>query len=188
MLTASKLEQIIELENNLKAQYQVKLDAQSAQIASLVKEREDQEALTLKDKESQKAVIATQLEQITGLSKEASAKKHTEQLNRELSNRGDKLQEDTVELKKRVKSLQKDLAKEREELKALKQFDPAKMKKNLDASKKKLAEKQTATDLMQKTLSKVKNEKAELEHKVKELEAKLADLDTSEEEAEVAAA
>ena len=69
----------------------------------------------------------------------------------------------------------------RAELAELKKFDPAKMKKNLDAAKKKAAEKQAATDLLQKSLSKTKNEKAELELKVKELEAKLAELEPAEE-------
>jgi septal ring factor EnvC (AmiA/AmiB activator) len=181
MLTASKLEQIIELENNLKGQYQVKIDAQTAQIASLVKEREVEEAVTLKVKEDQQAVIAKQLEQITTLSKEASASKRVEQLHRELTSRAEKMQNEITEQKKRVKTLQKDLATEREELKALKQFDPAKMKKNLDAAKKKAAEKQTANDLMQKTLSKTKTEKGELEQKVKELEEKLAAFEEAEE-------
>ena len=182
MLTASKLEQIIELENNLKGQYQVKIDAQTAQIASLVKEREEQEAITLKEKEDQQATIAKQLEQITTLSKDASAAKRVEQLHRELTSRAEKMQNEITEQKKRVKSLQKDLATEREELKALKQFDPAKMKKNLDAAKKKAAEKQAANDLMQKTLSKTKTEKGELEQKVKELEDKLAAFEEAEEE------
>ena len=182
MLTASKLEQIIELENNLKGQYQVKIDAQTAQIASLVKEREEQEAVTLKEKEDQRATIAKQLEQITSLSKDASAAKRVEQLHRELTSRAEKMQNEITEQKKRVKSLQKDLSTEREELKALKQFDPAKMKKNLDAAKKKAAEKQTANDLMQKTLSKIKTEKGELEQKVKELEAKLAAFEETEED------
>jgi septal ring factor EnvC (AmiA/AmiB activator) len=182
MLTASKLEQIIELENNLKGQYQVKIDAQTAQIASLVKEREVEEAVTLKVKEDQQAVIAKQLEQITTLSKEASAAKRVEQLHRELTSRAEKMQNEITEQKKRVKSLQKDLSTEREELKALKQFDPAKMKKNLDAAKKKAAEKQAANDLMQKTLSKTKTEKGELEQKVKELEDKLAPFEEAEEE------
>ena len=43
MLTANKLEKIIELEDNLKGQYQEKLDAKSAEIAELIKEKEDQQ-------------------------------------------------------------------------------------------------------------------------------------------------
>jgi BMFP domain-containing protein YqiC len=61
------------------------------------------------------------------------------------------------------------------------------MKKNLDASKKKLAEKTAATDLLQKSLNKSKTENAELQHKVKELEARLAELEITEEAEEAAA-
>ena len=86
-----------------------------------------------------------------------------------------------------MKSLQKDLAQERGEISTLKQFDPAKMKKNLDANKKKLAEKSTANDLLQKSLNKSKTENAELQRKVKELEAKLALLEDTEEAQEAAA-
>jgi BMFP domain-containing protein YqiC len=65
------------------------------------------------------------------------------------------------------------------------------MKKNLDANKKKLAEKTAANDLLQKSLSKTKTEKAELQRQVQELETKLAEFEPSEEvaaEAEEAAA
>ena len=177
MLTASKLEKIIELENNLKDQYQAKLDAQAAEIAGHIADKQS----FIKKNEELQAAIAKQLEQITLLTREASANKHVEQQNRELTNRAEKLQDEVAEAKKRIKSLQKDLASEREELKALKQFDPARMKKNLDTAKKKAAEKQAAADLLQKTLNKTKSEKAELELKVKELETRLAQLDPAEE-------
>ena len=64
------------------------------------------------------------------------------------------------------------------------------MKKNLVASKKKLAEKTTANDLLQKSVNKYKNENAELQQKISELEAKLAELEPEEtsEEPESAAA
>jgi chromosome segregation ATPase len=179
MLTANKLEKIMELEENLKSQYQSQLDGKSAEIAQLIKEKEEQQA-----------VIATQLETITAMSAESSAKKNVEQRNRELHNRSENLLAEITELKQRVKTLQKDLATEREAIKELKKFDPAKMKKNLDASKKKLAEKTTAADLLQKTLNQTKKDKAELEQKVQELEAKLAELEpveeTADEEAEAA--
>jgi chromosome segregation ATPase len=170
MLTANKLEKIIELEDNLKGQYQEKLDAKCAEIADLIKEKDDLQA-----------TIATQLETITGLSAKASANQKVEQRNRELHNRCENLQEEIATQKVRLKTQQKDLAQERDEIKELKKFDPAKMKKNLDASKKKLAEKTTANDLLQKNLNKTKTEKAELEQKVKELEAKLAELEPVEE-------
>ena len=73
-----------------------------------------------------------------------------------------------------MKSLQKDLAAEREELAALKKYDPARMKKNLDANKKKLAEKTRAADLLQKSYKEARAENARLEQRIKELEAQQA--------------
>lgn len=175
MLTAKNLERIIELENNLREEYQVQLDAKDAEIAKLEQAQEEQ-----------KAVIAKQLEQISTLSTQASANKHTEQLNRELTQRSENLGEEVASQKKRIKALQKDLAQERSDLAALRQFDPAKMKKNLDANKKKLAEKTTANDLLQKSVNKGKADLAEAQRKIKELEAKVAELepeDSSEEKA-----
>ena len=170
MLTVNKLEKIIELEDNLKSQYQEKLDAKCAEIADLIKVKDDLQA-----------TIATQLETITDLSAKAGANQKVEQRNRELHNRCENLQEEIATQKVRLKAQQKDLAQEREEIKELKKFDPAKMKKNLDSSKKKLAEKTTANDLLQKNLNKARTEKAEEERKVKELEAKLAELEPVEE-------
>jgi chromosome segregation ATPase len=172
MLTAKNLERVMELESKLRSEYQVQLDARSAEIESFIK-----------GKEEQQAVIAKQLEQIKTLSTDASANKKIEQRNRELHQRCGNLQEDLAAQKKRLKALQKDLAQERAEISALKQFDPAKMKKNLDASKKKLAEKTVANDLLQRTLNKTKTEKAQLQSKVEELEARLALLENTEEAA-----
>lgn len=190
MLTAKNLERVIELENNLRSEYQVQLDAKSAEIESCIKQKEEQQALIAKQSEEQQAVIAKQLEQIRTLSAEASSNKRTEQLNREMHSRCDNLQEEIATQKARLKSLQTDLAEARTEVKTLKQFDPAKMKKNLDANKKKLAEKATATDLLQKSLNKSRAENTELEQKVKELEAKLSEFEEAEvsEVAEEAAA
>ena len=179
MLTAQKLEKIIELEDNLRAQYQSQLDEKSAEIE-----------LHLKKHEEHQAVIAKQLAQLTTQSAESSAHKRVEQRNRELHNRCDNLGEEVDTQKKRIKELQKSLGEERTEVKALKQYDAAALKKNLDANKKKLAEKTAANALMQKTLSKSKTENAELQAKVKELEAKVAELEPveTEEETEAAAA
>jgi chromosome segregation ATPase len=183
MLTAKSLERIIELEDNLKAEYQVQLDAKTTALETKTAELET----ATKDKEEQKAVIAKQLEQIQTLTTEAAGNKKVEQQNRELHQRCENLQEDVATLKKRMKGLQKDLAEERAELSTLKQFDPAKMKKNLDANKKKLAEKTTANDLLQKSLNKTKAESAEQQRTIKELEAKLAELEPAEEVEEAAA-
>jgi chromosome segregation ATPase len=169
MLTAKNLERVMELEEKLRAEYQVQLDAKSAEIESLTREKDEKQA-----------AVEKQLEQIKSLSKDATANRKIEQLNRELHQRCENLQAEIATQKKRSKTLQKDLAQEREEIKVLKQFDPAKMKKNLDATKKKLAEKTSGNDLLQRSLNQTKSEKAELQRKVDELEAKLAQLEKSE--------
>jgi len=181
MLTANKLEKIIELEDNLRSEYQAKLDAKSADIERLQKELADQQ-------ERLQATIDRQLETITDLSEKATANQHVEQLNRELNNRSEKLQDEVVTLKKRVKALQKDLASERERVSTLTQYDPARMKKNLDANKKKLADKTAANESLQKSLSKTKGENADLQRKIQELESKLAELDAADPVEEEAAA
>ncbi len=177
MLTAKNLERIIELESKLRSEYQVQLDAKTTEIETYVQDKEDKQALIDKQLEQ----IASLSTQIASLSSQIAANKRTEQLNRELHQRCGNLQEEIAAQKTRLKTLQKDLAEERAEIKALKQFDPAKLKKNLDASKKKLVEKTTANDLLQKSLKTSKTEKAELQLKVKELEAKLANFETTEE-------
>lgn len=165
MLTVDKLEKIMELENELRAEYQQELDKKTAEIDRLVaRESELQAAL---DK---------QLETITELTSKATDSQKAEQRARELHNRCEKLLTEIAELKQRMKTLQKDLAAVREENNALTQFDPVRMKKNLDASKKKLAEKTAAADTLQKTLSETKKENAELKRKVAELEARVVEL------------
>lgn len=185
MLTVNKLEKIIELEEQLRAEYQGQLDSKSAGIENAAKESQAQQDTI----EQHLLTIKQQLATITDLSTKATANQRVEQLNRELNNRTDKQLDEITELKKRVKLLQKDLAEERSETKALKQFDPARMKKNLDANKKKLAEKTKANEVLQKSLTTTKNENSELQQKVKELESKLADVETTEDaETEAAAA
>tara|TARA_R110002110_G_scaffold413729_1_gene641532 strand:- start:10223 stop:10768 length:546 start_codon:yes stop_codon:yes gene_type:complete len=181
MLTVNKLEKIIELEDKLRSEYQGKIDAKSAELETSQKELAEV-------REKLQTTINTQLETISDLSEKATANQHVEQLNRELNNRSEKLQEEVSTLKKRVKGLQKDLAEERKRVSELTQFDPARMKKNLDANKKKLAEKTTANELLQKSLNKTKAENADLQRKVAELEGKLAELEPSEPETEEEAA
>ena len=174
MLTASKLEKIIELEDSLRSQYQDQLDAKSAEIE-----------LGIKKQQEQQVVIEKQLAQLTAISAEGTANKRTEQLNRELTHRCEKLEDEVATQKKRIKGLQKDLAEDRAEIKALKQYDAAAMKKNLDASKKKLAEKTTANEMLQKSSSKAKAENVKLQQKVSELEARLAVLEPEEDKEDV---
>jgi CII-binding regulator of phage lambda lysogenization HflD len=83
------------------------------------------------------------------------------------------MKEEVTAAKSRIKALQKDLTAERAELAELKKYDPQRLRKNLDASKKKLAEKTTAADKLQKSLSQVRSENSQLELKIKELESQL---------------
>ena len=80
MLTAKNLERMIELEEKLRAEYQVQLDEKSAEIEAAVKE-----------KDARQAVIDKQLEQISSLSTEAGSSKRTEQLNREIEHDGTRI-------------------------------------------------------------------------------------------------
>lgn len=177
MLTAKNLERMMELEERLRSEYQSQLDAKSAEIAGLAKKLEDQQA-----------VIAKQLEQISSLSVGATDTKRLEQLNRELNHRCERLEEEAATQKKRTKTLQKDLADERARVKELTRFDAVALKKNLDANKKKLAEKTAAADLLQKSLNKSKAENAELRDQVKALEEKLPPVEEETAEAEAVAA
>ncbi|MEQ8835468.1 hypothetical protein [Haliea sp.] len=163
----------MELESNLRDQYQEQLDTKTAEI----------DRLSAREVELQ-AAVDKQLETITELTSKATDSQKAEQRARELHNRSERLVAEIAELKQRTKSLQKDLAAVREENKTLTQFDPVRMKKNLDASKKKLADKTSAADLLQKTLSETKKENAELQRKVTELEARVAELAPEDAEAE----
>lgn len=178
MLAVRNLEKLIEIEADLKSQYQAELNSKSTQIAKGLEKQEELKASNAK----LKASIAEQLEQIKTLSASTSDHKRTEQLNREINARATKLQEESDTQKQRIKTLQKDLAVEREELKALKHLDPQKMKKGLDASKTKLAEKTAANELLQKQYSKFKRENEELKKKVEEFEAEAKTADADEKE------
>ncbi len=133
MLTANRLEKIMELEDNLREQYQDKLDAKDKEIEALKAEME-------KAKAEMQATIDKQLENLKEMAGKAAVNDRAEQKTRELTNRSEKQQAEISELKKRVKSLQKDLQEVRDENKVLNQYDPPRMKKNLAANKKKLAE------------------------------------------------
>jgi chromosome segregation ATPase len=183
MLAVKSLERLIEIEADLKAQYETKLTAKSDEITKLSNAQTELDATVAK----QKAKIAEQLQKITELSA-SSEKTRTEQLNRELNNQAKNLQEEVAMQKKRIKSLQKDLAVERDELKGLKQFDVNKMKKNLDAGKKKLAEKTAANELLQKSYNKFKKDNEELKQQVKDLEAKVPAEEEVEKKEEAATA
>jgi chromosome segregation ATPase len=187
-LTLNKLEKLIEVENKLRGEYQQQLDAKDATIAQL-----NSDKATLESKLSElENTIATQLATITDLSGKSGNNQALEQRNRELHNRSENMKEEVATVKSRIKALQKDLAADRTELAELKKYDPQRLRKNLDASKKKLAEKTTAADKLQKLLNQARTENTQLEQKVKELEAQLEALkpedSAQEESAEQAAA
>lgn len=170
-LSLNKLEKIIELEATLREEYQHKLDEKDESINALT---HDKAALERKVDELEQTV-ATQLKTITEVSAKSQDKQALEQRNRELHNRSDNLKEEVAVIKARLKALQKDLAAERSELAELKKYDPQRLRKNLDASKRKLADKTNAADKLQKTLTQTRAENAQLEQKVTELEAQLAE-------------
>ena len=169
MLTVNKLEKIIELEESLRAEYQEKLEAAAASVEHHKKEV----AYNAEKLEKLQATINQQLETIQDLSAKAVANDKIEQQNRELTNRSEKQLAEIASLKQRTKSLQKDLAAEREQVKTLTQYDPARMRKNLDANKKKLAEKTKAVEVLQRSLNEARTEKVQLQGRVEELQAQL---------------
>ena len=91
MLTAEQLEKIIELETNLRAEYQSKLDAKSAEIESASRKVADLQA-----------TVATQLQTITELSAKASVNQKLEQQNRELHNRSENMKNEVAGDENRV--------------------------------------------------------------------------------------
>ncbi len=168
-LSLNKLEKLIELETQLRDEYQQQLDEKDASISDLTG---DKAALESKVAELQQT-ISTQLATISEMSRKSSETQSLEQRNRELHNRSENMKEEVAVAKSRLKVLQKDLAAERAEVAELKKYDPQRMRKNLDASKKKLAEKTTAADKLQKSLSEARSENSQLELKITELEAQL---------------
>ena len=177
-LTLNNLEKLMEMETQLRGEYQPKLDEKDAAISKLADSRT---ALETRISELEKT-IATQLTTITELSGKSKDAQALEQRNRELHNRSENMKEEIAVAKGRVKALQKDLAAERAELAELKKYDPQRLRKNLDATKKKLAEKTTAADKLQKSVTQARAENTQLEQKVKELEAQLAETNSENED------
>ena len=177
-LTLNNLEKLMEMETQLRGEYQPKLDEKDAAISKL---DDKKTALETRISELEKT-IATQLTTITELSGKSKDAQALEQRNRELHNRSEHMKEEIAAAKGRVKALQKDLAAERSELAELKKYDPQRLRKNLDATKKKLAEKTTAADKLQKSLSQARAENTQLEQKVKDLEAQLAETNAESED------
>jgi len=176
-LSLNKLEKLVAMETQLRGEYQQQLDDKDLSITQL---SDGKTALEARITELEKTV-ATQLATITELSGKSKDAQALEQRNRELHNRSDRMKEEVATIKGRVKELQKDLADERAELVELKKYDPQRLRKNLDASKKKLAEKTKTGDTLQKSLTQVRAENTQLEQKVKDLEAQLAEANPEQE-------
>ena len=156
--------------------YKTSAAQQDATIAEL---HNGKAALEAKMAELEKT-ISTQLATIKDMSGKSNDTQALEQRNRELHNRSENMKEEVAVAKSRLKALQKDLAAERAELAELKKYDPQRLRKNLDASKKKLAEKTTAADKLQKSLTQARSENSQLELKIKELESQLETADTAQ--------
>ena len=169
-LSLNKLEKIIELEATLREEYQQKLDEKDASINALFEDKATLERKVGKLEQT----LATQLKTITEISAKSQDRQTLEQRNRELHNRSDNMKEEVAAMKTRLKALQKDLAAERAELAELKKYNPQRLRKNLDAAKRKLADKTNTADKLQKTLTQARAENAQLEQKITELEAQLA--------------
>ena len=176
-LSLNKLEKLVAMETQLRGEYQQQLDDKDLSITQL---SDGKTALEARITELEKTV-ATQLATITELSGKSKDAQALEQRNRELHNRSDRMKEEVATIKGRVKELQKDLAAERAELVERKKYDPQRLRKNLDASKKKLAEKTKTGDTLQKSLTQVRAENTQLEQKVKDLEAQLAEANPEQE-------
>ena len=176
MSAAEKLQALISVKEELKAQYDGKIKALETRLS----ESEKKQA-TLQ------ATIAQQIEKISELTSASSQSRNLEQLNRELTNRCEKLQAEINTQKVRSKTMQKELGDAREEVKQLKQFDAEKMRKNLAETKKKLVEKTEANDLINKTIIKVRSENAELKKKMEEMEKELNALKPAPAESEAEA-
>ncbi len=178
MLAAKNLERLLEIEAELKEQYEDKLKAKDEEIAKAEAQQSELQATI----DKQKASLVKQQQEMMDLKSADNDTKRLEQVNRELMSRTAKLQEELEAQKKKNKVIQRDSQADRTELKELKQFDVKKMKKNLDANKKKIAELNSSNDLLQKNYNKFKSENSELKAKVKELEAKLEVADKEADE------
>ena len=105
-LALNKLEKLIEIETQLREEYQQQLDAKDASITQL---SQDKTALEARANELEKT-IATQLTTITEMSGKSQDVQALEQRNRELHNRSENMKEEVATVKSRLKTLQKDLA------------------------------------------------------------------------------
>lgn len=165
MSAVQNLEALINVENQLKNKYE-------SQISELSAKLDDAE-----NKQAQlQATIEQQIAKIAELSSSTMDSKRLEQLNREVSNRNEKLLAEIETLKNRAKTGQKELVDLKSELKALKQLEPEKLKKNLIAAKKKNDEQRDANELLKKSAKQTKADNLELQKEIETLKEELEKL------------
>jgi chromosome segregation ATPase len=172
MSVAKNLEALINMENQLKAQYEAELKTKENQIDALTKSQATLQAAQA----SLEATIEKQKSLMAELTVGSNETKRLEQTNRELNNRAEKLQGEVDMQKNRAKALSKDLAEARQQIKTLEQYDAEKLKKNLVAAKQTIAEQRTANELLNKTANKTKAENAELQATLKTVQDELEAL------------
>ena len=115
--------------------------------------------------------ISIRLVTIKDMSGKSNDTQALEQRSWELHNRSENMKEEVAVAKSRLKALQKDLSAERAELAVLRKYGPQRLRKNLDTSKKKLAEKTAAAEKLKTFLTQARSENSQLEAKIKELES-----------------
>ncbi|MCP3906925.1 MAG: hypothetical protein GY712_02800 [Oceanicoccus sp.] len=170
MASAEQLEALINLESNLKAQYEKKITAER------YKTEEQLEA-----KAKLQATIAQQAAEINQLKSGGTDIKRLEQENRELTNRSENIKNEFDALRAKNKAAQKELGNLKSEVKDLKQLDAKKLKKNLVETKKKLEEQRKANELLSKSNKEYKQESYEHQNTIAKLEAELEALKPAEE-------
>jgi hypothetical protein len=182
---ADQLEALINLESNLKAQYEKKLTAE--------RYKNEEHAET---QAKLQATIAKQAAEITALKAGGTDMKRIEQENRELTSRAENIKNEFDAQRSKTKVAHKELIALKAEVKDLKQLDAKKLKKNLVESKKKLEEQRTANELLTKSNKKYKQENFDHQNTIEKLEKELealkpkdsADEDAAEEKKELEAA
>ncbi|MFT7130599.1 MAG: hypothetical protein ACI89U_002723 [Gammaproteobacteria bacterium] len=170
MSAIDKLEALMKLELDLKAQYEKKMTAERYKLEeSIVSQTKLQ------------ATVVDQAAQISDLKARGSESKRLEQEIREINNRAEKLKLEGDAQRKKTKLALKELNELKTIVKNLKQLDAEKLKKNLVNTKKKLEEQRTANTLLSKNIKNYKQENHDHLNTIAKLEAELEELKPEEE-------
>ena len=171
MASAEQLEALINLEANLKDQYEKKLTAEKYKVEA-----------HLETQTKLQAKIVEQAGEITKLKSGGGDLKRMEQENREMSSRVANIKNEFEAQRNKAKTAQKELIALKSEIKELKQLDAKKLKKNLVETKKKLEEQRTANGLLSASNKKHKQESFEHQNSIEKLEQELEELKPAETE------